>query len=169
MRRKRSTTHEAAREPHPSRRIHDEKPDQQTGKLPAKAVCPRCNASYQRGRWTWKPVTEGAYEHVCPACERIASDYPAGVLHVEGDFAASHRDELIGLFRNIEERERSDHPLKRIIAIRDEDGDLAVTVTDGKLAETFGRALKSAYEGRLDQAPTTSEKSNLVRVRWTRS
>lgn len=168
MARKRSTTHSAARQPRPARRIHDEAPGAAHGKLPEIAGCPRCGASYRDGRWTWQTPPVGSYEHVCPACERIAEDYPAGVLHVEGEFAASRRDELVGLIRNIEERERAEHPLKRIMAIVDEGSGFVVTVTDAKLVDSFGRALKSAYDGSLEHPPTTSDKENLVRVRWTR-
>lgn len=164
MRRKRSPTHPAAGTPRSAHRIHEETP----GKLPGIGVCPRCEASYREGRWTWETAPAGAVEQVCPACERIATDYPAGVLHVGGGFAASHRDELVGMLRHIEERERGEHPLKRIMAISDEDGGFAITVTDAKLVESFGRALQRAYEGRLEHPATTSEKQNLVRVRWTR-
>ena len=164
MRRQRSSTHPAAGQPRPARRIHEEV----QGKLPEPAACPRCGASYRNGRWTWQSATADAASHVCPACERIESDYPAGVVHVEGGFAAAHREELVGLIRGVEERERGEHPLKRVMAIVDEGDGFAVTVTDGKLAESMGSALKSAYEGELERPPTTSEKGNLVRVRWAR-
>jgi len=168
MSRKRSKTHSAAGQPRPSRRIHEEAPGHAAGKLPGIAGCPKCGASYRNGRWTWKEAPAGSYEQVCPACERVAADYPAGVLHVEGGFVAAHRQELLALVRNVEERERAEHPLKRIMAVADEGTGFAVTVTDGKLAQTFGRALHSAYEGHLQHPPTTSDTENLVRVRWTR-
>lgn len=164
MRDKRTPPHQAAGTPRPRRRIHEERP----GKLPEGARCPRCQASYRNGRWTWQRVGGDAYERVCPACERIASGHPAGVIHLAGGFARSHRDELLHLLRNIEQRERAEHPLKRIIAIENEDEGYAVTVTDAKLAESFGRALQSAYEGRLEHPPTTAEQQHLVRARWTR-
>lgn len=163
MARQRSTTHPAARTPRPSRRIHEEAP----GKLPELAACPKCHASYRNGRWTWKLAPADAYEHLCPACERIASDYPAGVIYLEGAFVAAHREELDNLLHNIEERERAEHPLKRIMAIADEDTGFSVTVTDGKLAQSFGQALQHAYEGQLEQPPP-SDPENLVRVRWSR-
>jgi NMD protein affecting ribosome stability and mRNA decay len=168
MSRKRSETHSAARQPRRPRRIHEETPGQAPGKLPEIAGCPDCGASYRNGRWTWKKAPAGSYEHVCPACERVAADYPAGVLHVDGGFAAAHREELVALVRNIEERERAEHPLNRIMTVADESTGFAVTVTDGKLAQTFGRALQSAYQGRLEHPTTTSDTENLVRVRWTR-
>lgn len=160
----RSTKPPAANTPRPSRRI----PPETAGKLPELAGCPRCGASYRNGRWTWKTAPAGSYESVCPACERIKSNYPAGALRVTGDFATSHRDEVIRLLCNIEARERTEHPLKRIMAVTDEGAGFVVTTTDSKLAETFGRALKKTYEGRLDQPPTTNDKENLVRVEWAR-
>jgi NMD protein affecting ribosome stability and mRNA decay len=163
MRRKRSDEHQSPRE-RPARRIHEEG----RGKHAEIAACPRCSASYRNGRWTWKAAPAGSYERVCPACERIESRYPAGVLHVGGEFARAHRDELVHLIKNVEERERTDHPLKRIMDIADEGSGFAVSATDSKLALAFGRALKKAYDGELEQPPTTSEKENLVRVRWTR-
>jgi NMD protein affecting ribosome stability and mRNA decay len=164
MARERSKTHPAAHTPRPARRIHEEGPD----KLPELAACPECHASYRNGRWTWKLAPADAYSHICPACERIASDYPAGVIQLEGDFVATHREELMGLLRNIEERERAEHPLKRIMATTDEAKGFSVTVTDGKLAQSFGQALHHAYEGQLEQ-PGTSAPENLVRVHWTRN
>ena len=164
MRKKPSATHSAASTPRPARRIHEEV----AGKLSEIACCPRCGSSYRSGRWTSEPAPADSYEHICPACERIEAAYPAGVLQLDGDFVASHRDDLISLIRNVEERERSTHPLKRIMAITEEGSHLVVTVTDAKLALALGRALESAYKGQLEHPPTTSDKENLVRVQWTR-
>lgn len=85
-----------------------------------------------------------------------------------GAFAASHRDELIGLLRNVEERESSEHPLNRIMAIADEDGGFAVKTTAGNLAQAMGRALEKSYDGELKHPGTTADPENLVRVRWSR-
>jgi hypothetical protein len=98
----------------------------------------------------------------------VANGYPAGEFHVEGAFAASHRAELEGLIRRVEEDERAKHPLKRIMAIASEGSGFVVTVTDAKLTRALGRALRKAYEGRLQLPPTSSEQGNLVRVRWSR-
>jgi hypothetical protein len=89
-------------------------------------------------------------------------------LDVEGGFAALHRDDLIGLLRNIEERERTNHPLKRIMSIEPKEDGFVVETTDGKLAHALGRALRKAYDGQLEQPQTTADKENLVRVRWVR-
>lgn len=154
--------------PRPARRIHDESPDQVSGKLAEIAACPKCGASYRNGRWTWKKAAIDAYEKVCPACDRIDTDYPAGVLHVGGGFATAHRRDLIGLIRNIEVRERDEHPLKRVMGIADEGAGFVVTTTDANLAQSLGRALVKAYDGQLEHPPTTSDKENVVRVHWTR-
>jgi len=165
MRRQRSSGHPASGQPRPPRRTPEASPGRARGKLTG---CPSCSASYREGRWTWTAAPVGSHEQVCPACERIAARYPAGVLHVGGGFATSHRDDLIGLIRNVEERERSQHPLKRVMAIEDEDGGFLVETTDAKLVQTLGRALRKAYAGRLEHPPTSSDRENLVRIRWTR-
>jgi hypothetical protein len=87
----------------------------------------------------------------------IADDYPAGVIRVGGKFAAAHRDELVALVRHVEERERAEHPLKRVMSIADEGAGFAVKTTDGKLAEGIGRAREGI------RPRTTAEKGNLVR------
>ena len=168
MRRKRSASHPAARQPRPARRVPARPSGSTAGKLAKIPGCPECGASYRQGRWTWVRAPRGSSPRVCPACERIRARYPAGVLRVGGAFAASHRDELIALVRHVEERERAEHPLKRVMSIqRTKDGFVAET-TDGKLVQTLGRALRKAYTGRLVHPPTTADKENLVRVRWTR-
>lgn len=165
MRRKRSSTHPAAGQPRPSRRVPS---SGEPEKLADATACPKCGACYREGRWTWQSAPAGSHERLCPACQRITDHYPAGVLDVEGGFAALHRDDLIGLLRNIEERERTNHPLKRIMSIEPKENGFVVETTDGKLAHALGRALRKAYDGQLEQPQTTADKENLVRVRWVR-
>jgi hypothetical protein len=103
----------------------------------------------------------------CPACQRIADDYPAGLVTLEGDFLAKHRPEIEGLARNLEERERAEHPMKRIMRIRDaEEGTMEIATTDTHLAQTIGKALHDAYEGEVDYNFADGE--NLFRVHWRR-
>jgi NMD protein affecting ribosome stability and mRNA decay len=164
MRRKRSSTHSAAKQPRPARRA----PSGAREKLADATACPNCGASYREGRWTWEPALVGSSEQQCPACERIAGRYPAGVLRVEGAFAREHRGDLIGLVRNVEERERAEHPLNRVMSIEENENGFVVETTNGKLAQALGRALHKAYAGQLEHPPTTADKENLVRVRWVR-
>jgi rubredoxin len=168
MRHKRSSTHKASQQPRPKRRIADRAAGGTRAKLPDSTACPKCGASYHEGRWTWRSAPRDASRQICPACERIASQYPAGVLHVEGSFATAHRDDLIGLVRNVEERERSRHPLKRVMRIESTSEGFVAETTDGKLVQSLGKALQKAYAGELEHPTTTAEKENLVRVRWVR-
>ncbi|HVH04826.1 MAG TPA: BCAM0308 family protein [Myxococcota bacterium] len=163
MRRTKSSTG-STRTERPSRRIHAETP----AKLSTATRCPDCGASYRRGRWTWEQAPADAAALRCPACVAIAADYPAGVVKVDGKFAAAHRDELIALVHHVAERERAEHPLKRVMSIADAGAGFAVKTTDAKLAEAIGRALEKAYAGKLVRPRTTAEKGNLVRVSWRR-
>jgi hypothetical protein len=164
MRRHREPTHPAASVPRGNRRIHDEP----AGKLPELAACPRCQASYRNGRWTWEAPPIGSYALECPACERIAADDAAGELRLEGRFVAAHRDEIEGCLRNVETRERDEHPLKRIMSIREDGQAVVVRVTDAKLVNQLGHALANAWDGELELPKTTADKSSFARAAWRR-
>ena len=87
-------------------------------------------------------------------------------MKLEGDFLAQHESELIQLVRNLEKKEKAEHPLKRIMDIAKEDGGLLVTTTDVHLAHGIGEALHHAYKGELDSHYNPEEK--LLRVHWRR-
>jgi hypothetical protein len=168
MRRKRSKTHEAASQGRADRwqRDHDDDAYGIGGKLPDPTVCLTCGAAYLGGRWLWASPPAGSHPTVCPACRRIADGVPAGILTVEGPFAAAHRAEIEALARHVEQREKREHALKRIAAISEEDGKLVVTTTDAKLARAIADALYSAYRGALDYHFTEPE--NVFRASWVR-
>jgi len=156
---------------HPHRRdrlirepTHD--PYRSLRKLPEPTVCPDCDAVFREGRWRWAAGPVDAPRTLCPACQRIADRYPAGFVTVSGGFLREHRSEILGLARNVEMRERGDHPLKRIIQARDEAGDLLITTTDMHLARSIGDSLHAAYGGELDYEYAKEE--NLLRVKWSR-
>jgi hypothetical protein len=78
-----------------------------------------------------------------------------------------HRDEILGVARNVERRERAEHVLKRIIAIQSgASGGLVVTTTDPQLARAIGEAIHEAYAGDFGYAYAKNE--NLLRVTWRR-
>ena len=87
------------------------------GKLPDPSVCPTCKAAYHNGRWTWDAAPADAHRQECPACRRVADDYPAGIVTMRGSFLAPHGEEIRNLLHNVETREKQNHPLKRIMAI----------------------------------------------------
>ena len=136
------------------------------GKLPDPTACTECGVLYRDGRWTWGEAPADAAPTTCPACQRLQDEYPGGFLTLRGSFLAEHREELLGLARNVEEREKVDRPLKRIMAIQDQDDGVLVTTTEPNLARNIGDALESAYEGELDY--TYSDEGNILRITWTR-
>ncbi|MFO7593624.1 MAG: BCAM0308 family protein [Pseudomonadota bacterium] len=144
----------------------DHDPYHSKRKLSEPTVCPNCRAVFSKGRWSWAEVPENAHEQLCPACQRIEDKVPAGFLTLRGTFFGDHREEIMGLIHNYEEREKLEHPLKRIMAIEDQDEETVITFTDAHLARGIGEAIHHAYEGEIDYQYTKGE--IMLRVVWER-
>jgi NMD protein affecting ribosome stability and mRNA decay len=144
--------------------VHD------TYKLPRKlaepARCRDCGAVYRDGRWSWASPGGPMKELLCPACQRLRDDFPAGFVSVSGEFFAQHRDEILALVRHCEETEKRDHPLERIMKVTDDAGGVLVTTTGIHLARRIGDALEDAYKGSLQFHYNKEEL--LLRVDWRR-
>jgi NMD protein affecting ribosome stability and mRNA decay len=157
--------------PRPTRRdrlIEDSKHDVYKSKRKPKepTTCSDCGAVFRDGRWTWVSGAGLPAGERCPACQRILDHYPAGIVTLRGEFQLEHRDELLGIARNVEEREKAEHPLKRIMESRREQGSLVITTTDMHLARSIGDAIHHAYEGELDYEYV--KEGTVLRVEWRR-
>ena len=168
MRRIRSKTHPAASKPRESSSNKPRRGDPYApkGKLAEPAVCRTCGLEYRRGRWVRPRGTSQAKPVLCPACQRVADRYPAGVVKLSGPYLREHREEIESLIRHVEQREQRSHPLKRVMAIRAVRGGLEVTTTDAKLAQGIGVAVRRAHHGELESDWSGVE--NVMRVRWSR-
>jgi hypothetical protein len=168
MRRQRSKTHPAATQPRESATNKPPRGDPYSTrrKHPDPSACTECHAIYRAGRWAWGAPPADATRVVCPACRRIADGYPAGLLSLRGEYWPAHRAELEALARHVEERERAEHPLKRIATVAVNGDALEIATTDAKLARGIGAALRRAHRGAL-HVPRSS-RDNLTRVVWER-
>jgi hypothetical protein len=144
--------------------VHD--PYQERYKPRDPAACPDCGAVFNHGHWRWMPKPAEAHDHLCPACRRTQEKFPAGYVTLEGEFFDAHRDEILHLARNEEQRAKGDHPLERIMDIQQEGGKTVVSTTDLHLARRIGDAVHHAYQGTLDIKYSPNE--YLVRVFWQR-
>jgi hypothetical protein len=146
-------------------RIHD--PYHVRGKYREPTRCGGCGAVYHEGRWQWlDQAPADAREAHCPACRRIEDRYPAGEIIVSGAFAAAHADELLQLVRNTEKAENREHPLHRIMDIRQDEDVITITTTDVHLPRRIGHALEGAWDGELETH--YDEEGWFARVTWRR-
>jgi hypothetical protein len=145
-------------------REHD--PYKTRKKLADPSACTQCRAIYRDGRWQWGRAPVDAHPAVCPACQRIRDDCPAGLLTLAGRFHLEHRPEILGLLRHVEDREAKQRALKRIMAVEEIGDEIQVTTADASLARNLGDALHHAYQGELDY--TYPEEGGVLRVRWQR-
>jgi len=139
---------------------------QMQGKLHEPTVCPGCGAVFKSGRWQWAEKPAQAHETLCPACHRQHDEFPAGYVNITGDFVNVHETEILNLIRNHEAREKTEHPLQRIMNIERTPEGITVTTTDIHLARGIGEALHHAWHGELDFHYNPQE--YLLRVNWQR-
>jgi NMD protein affecting ribosome stability and mRNA decay len=150
------------------RMIQEERHDtyRERGKWPEPTVCKECGSLFQDGRWSWNRPTKEANKAVCPACQRIADNCPAGYVEIRGTYFQGHREELLNLIRREEKLEKGEHPTERIISIVDEEDRSLVTTTGLHIAQRIGKALSRACRGDLSIHYSDDEKS--IRVYWSR-
>ena len=135
-------------------------------KLSEPSVCDGCGAVYRQARWQWAQRPEEAHQVRCPACRRIAENFPAGIVSLHGAFAAQHKAEIVGLARNEEAAETGEHPLNRIIGVNETTDGLEIQTTDIHLPRRIGTAIKRAYDGEI--AIQFDKAGYFVRVEWRR-
>lgn len=136
------------------------------GKLREPAVCPECGAVYHKGHWQWLARPRGARETLCPACHRMQDKYPGGYLTLSGPYQKQHRDEILRLARNLERREKKEHPLRRILSLEERGDDVLITTTTMGMARAIGDAVHHACKGEL--CYQYSDEANILHVGWKR-
>lgn len=129
-------------------------------------ACHQCDAVFLDGNWVWADRPTQAIEVLCPACRLIHDRFPAGFVHVSGDYFLRHRDELIHLIETESEKEQSERPLERVMESTQEGAGMVITTTGAHLARRLGEALHRACHGELNFHYSDAE--NLVRVYWHR-
>jgi NMD protein affecting ribosome stability and mRNA decay len=135
-------------------------------KLPAGTTCPDCGAIFADGRWQWLATGKSGAHQRCPACLRIRDQFPAGYVTLSGPFLVQHRSDIFDAIRNLESKEKHEHPLQRIMNTVDEKESVQITTTDSHLARAIGTALHRAHGGELEVK--FSEQDNVARVTWHR-
>lgn len=145
---------------------HEHDSYQLKGKLPEPTLCPQCTAVFSDGRWRWDGSAVGAGHALCPACRRINDNYPAGFVHLEGAYFATHREEIMHLVAHVAERQRKEHPLERIMAVEEQAEGVLVTTTDVHLARGIAEAVHGACQGHLKYHYNAMQQ--FLRVTWVR-
>jgi hypothetical protein len=132
------------------------------------SVCQDCGAVYAESGWRWPHGMPPANAHAtrCIACARISQKEPAAYVTIQGKFSREHCDELLSFIRNIEQRQKTEDPLQRIMSIDKRSEKLSIAMTDTHLARTIGKALVQEYKGSL--AFNYHKSESVLRVLWQR-
>jgi len=136
-------------------------------------VCKRCHAIYYNKRWYLdeelykrKASLKDTVRILCPACLKIKDRFPGGVVTLTGDFLHEHKEEIMNLIRNEEERARGFNPLERIMEVTKKNKGMEITTTNEKLAQRIARSLERAYQGSVEYKWSSGTK--LLRAEWER-
>src|SRR5574337_216324 len=106
------------------------------------SVCEGCRAVYMHKRWY---ADNDAYQTairntetvkvVCPACLKIRDNFPGGIVTLKGDYVLPHKQDLMNLIRNEEDRARGLNPLERVMSVKENGyGSIVISTTNEKLA-----------------------------------
>ena len=139
------------------------------------SVCEGCRAIYMNKRWYAEREIDETVLHspeagkvVCPACLKIRDNFPGGIVTLKGDYVLPHKQDLLKLVRNEEERARGLNPLERIMTVKENGfGSIVISTTNEKMAQRIGRAVKKAFHGEVSYH--WSHDNKLVRVDWERA
>jgi len=147
-------------------KVHD--PYRTREKLREATGCPQCGVRYRNGRWTWpRTQTRVVRNQLCPACRRINDRCPAGEVVISGSFLDAHRKEILATARHIEEAEKNEHPLHRIISVDEHDDAITISTSDVHLPHHIAHALRDAWGGTMKTHYDLE--GYFARVRWERN
>jgi hypothetical protein len=128
-----------------------EDPYKPVKKYRSNTECPGCGLVFQKGVWK---RSQGAgtiqQRKLCPACLRAQQDYPGGVLRLSGGFLTVHHKDILGRIEGLAQEAEREHPLERVIRVREESGELLVYATNEHLIARLGKALHRDFKGTLD-------------------
>ena len=87
-------------------------------------LCAGCGAIYAKKRWSHSNAAKvraaGRAGHpiairICQGCRRRNANVPHGFVHVDGEFVAPHRDDILRLMHNEVARAGEDNPLSQVL------------------------------------------------------
>ena len=130
------------------------------------SVCEVCGVVFDDGIFKWEDPPKDAKKMICPACRRIQDKYYGGFVELSGGYLQSHKEEILNLIRNEEEKEKNLRPLERIAKIQEEDGKIVIYTTYEHIARRIGEAVHKAHKGSLELHYT--EGAHFLRVKWHR-
>ena len=111
-------------------------------------ICRTRHAVHQNERWSLDPKIyeergedRGGSIHHLPRLPEAPRPATGGIVTLSSDFIPEHRQEILNLIRNEDERARNVNPLERVMEIEEDTNEIVVTTTNEKLAQRWVSAL----------------------------
>jgi hypothetical protein len=123
---------------------------------------------YHNGRWQDGELdaTAPPQRNHCPACRRELDRYPAGLVHLRGEYFEAHREEILNIARNQAALAARSRPLQRVMWMEGNEDGMEIATTNSHLAVRIGKSIERACKGRLDVR--RADEDQLARVYWER-
>ena len=125
------------------------------------SICKDCTAVYHNKKWfldaklyEQKKKLKNINWVTCPACKKTKENVPNGVVTLKGDFLKEHKQEILNLIHNEDERSKNYNPLKRVMKINEKKSEIEILTTSAKLAQRIGSILFKAYSGEVEYKKT---------------
>lgn len=134
------------------------------GKGAGASQCSDCGVVQHAGRWYWgAPPTGPVRAVVCPACRRVRTRYPAGLIRLHAGFLP-HRLEIEQMARNVERAEMPAHPMERLIGVQASESEMAVTTTGIHIARQIAHKIARRFHQKARIRYASQEE--LIHVDW---
>lgn len=143
-------------------------PERKLRKPSQPTSCPRCGLVVKGGRWMKGIAGERDDQKLCPACERVEAENPAGFVYLGGDFFSQNSAEIMNRVQNLVDSHEAEHPVSRIMKQERAPEGILVTTTDMRLARAIGEAIHHAYQGTIEYHHGGGKGGEPITVTWNR-
>ncbi len=118
-------------------------------KHPKNTKCPNCGLIYQKGAWRWAKARrlEVVRWKLCPACLQMNHSFAGGELKLSGSFLVEHHGEILNRIEKLARGVMKEHPLERIMKMKERNGELIIYVTSEHLVARLGKAIHRDFKG----------------------
>jgi hypothetical protein len=128
--------------------------------------CPKCGVVLEGGVWRWGNQTPLICKQaLCPACQQIKEEKPAGFLSIKGSYFQENRSTMMSFISRQIEEQLTQKPLSRLMSLEELSKEMVIlSFTDSELPQLLAEAIAQQFEALVDSSQ--ANRNGIVRVSW---